>query len=48
METLSKTCKECLADQKQKNDENSPAVPTLITDGSVDTAHNSCQIDIVY
>jgi hypothetical protein len=38
---LGKACKKCTADQKQKNDGNSP---TLIRDDSVGTAHNCCQI----
>ena len=48
MEPLGKTCKKCTADQKQNKDGNSPVVPTLMSDGSFDTAHNSCQIDIGY
>ena len=46
MGPLGKACKKCTADQQKKNDENSPVAPTLIRDGSVGTAHNSCQIDI--
>ena len=41
MGPLGKTCKKCTADQKQKNDGNSPTVPILIRDGSVGTAHDS-------
>jgi hypothetical protein len=33
------------ADQKQKNDENSPVVPTIIRDGSVGSGGNHCQKD---
>ena len=32
--------------QHWKNDKNSPVVPTLIKDGSIDTPHNSCQVDM--
>ena len=35
MGSLGKMCKKCTADQKQKNDGNSPTVPTLIRDGGV-------------
>ena len=32
--------------RRDKNDGNSSLVPTLIRDGGVGSAHNSCQIDI--
>ena len=34
-----------MADQKHKNDENSPVVPTLMRDGSVGNGGNHCQKD---
>jgi hypothetical protein len=42
---VGKVCKKCVADHKQKSDENSPVVPTIIWDGSVGTAHNCFQRD---
>jgi hypothetical protein len=43
MGPLGKACKKWVSDQKYKNDENSPTVPTLKRDGSVGTTWQGVQ-----
>jgi hypothetical protein len=46
MRQLGKACKKYIPDQKQKNDQKSPVVPTFIRDGSIGTFCNHSQKDM--
>ena len=46
MRQLGKACKKYSLDQKQKNDQKSPVVPTFIRDSSVGTFCHDSQKDI--